>query len=188
MKNFQRISQGLPVQAALNSVVRQPHLWNQHPVRTQMTESPNIECSDILMRFNDISTLDLNSPESIAQVVDGLNCINYPPMFLLPQVRALVMGLMPIVEGEQLGRVIISKLPAGKVIKPHVDEQKYAGFYDRFHVVLSSAPGCLFHCGDETVHMATGELWWFDNKIIHEVTNNSAADRVHLIIDIRTFK
>lgn len=188
MKNFQRISQGLPVQAALNSVMRNNHLWNQNPVRTQMTGTAHADSSDIWLRFNDIEGLDSETPEDIARVMDDLMCVNYPAMFLLPQVRALAMGLMPLVEGEQLGRVIVSKLPAGGVVKPHADEGRYSEYYDRFHVVLSSAPGCLFHCDDETVHMAAGDLWWFDNNITHEVTNNSAEDRVHLIIDIRTFK
>jgi aspartyl/asparaginyl beta-hydroxylase (cupin superfamily) len=188
MKNFQRISQGLPVQAALNSVVRQPHLWDQNPARTHMVGTAHSDSSDIWLRFNNVTGLDPDSPEDRKRVMEDINCVNYPAMFILPQIRALTMGLMPLVEGEQLGRVIISRLPAGKVVKPHADEGRYSEYYDRFHLVLCSAPGCLFHCGDETVHMATGELWWFDNNIIHEVTNNSAGDRIHLIIDIRTFK
>jgi hypothetical protein len=33
--------------------------------------------------------------------------------------------------------------------------------------------------------MRTGEVWWFNNAIEHEVVNNSADDRIHLIVDIR---
>jgi len=33
--------------------------------------------------------------------------------------------------------------------------------------------------------MRPGELWWFENAIEHEVTNNSANDRIHMIIDLR---
>jgi hypothetical protein len=52
--------------------------------------------------------------------------------------------------------------------------------------VVSSAPGVTFRCGDEKVHMETGEVWWFQNALEHEVINNSAHERIHLIIDIRT--
>jgi hypothetical protein len=33
--------------------------------------------------------------------------------------------------------------------------------------------------------MAPGEIWWFDNSVEHEVINNSAGDRIHLIVDVR---
>jgi hypothetical protein len=36
--------------------------------------------------------------------------------------------------------------------------------------------------------MAPGEAWWFDNAQEHEVINNSADDRIHMIVDIRTSK
>jgi hypothetical protein len=34
--------------------------------------------------------------------------------------------------------------------------------------------------------MQTGQVWWFQNALEHEVINNSAEARLHLIIDIRT--
>jgi uncharacterized cupin superfamily protein len=51
---------------------------------------------------------------------------------------------------------------------------------------LKSGPGCNFRCGDEEVFMRPGDVWWFQNAIEHEVTNNSGDDRLHLIVDIRT--
>jgi hypothetical protein len=33
--------------------------------------------------------------------------------------------------------------------------------------------------------MKTGDIWWFDNSQEHEVLNNSADDRLALIVDIR---
>ena len=34
--------------------------------------------------------------------------------------------------------------------------------------------------------LVEGEVWWFDNARTHEVVNNSAGDRIHMIVDIRT--
>jgi hypothetical protein len=43
--------------------------------------------------------------------------------------------------------------------------------------------------------MAPGEVWWFDNgkerkdgsePPKHQVINNSAVERIHLILDVRT--
>jgi Aspartyl/Asparaginyl beta-hydroxylase len=98
----------------------------------------------------------------------------------------MVFGLMGKVEGERLGRVMINRLRPGGRVYPHADTPAHADYWDRYHVVLQSGPGCLFRCGDETVQMATGECWWFQNALEHEVTNNSADDRIHLIIDVRT--
>jgi len=68
------------------------------------------------------------------------------------------------------------------------DKIRPAEFYDRYHIVLKSSPGTIFRCGDEQVYMAMGEVWWFNNLIEHEVLNNSIDDRIHLVVDIRTYK
>jgi len=34
--------------------------------------------------------------------------------------------------------------------------------------------------------LVSGEVWWFDNTQEHEVMNNSADDRIVMIVDIRT--
>jgi hypothetical protein len=93
---------------------------------------------------------------------------------------------MAYVHGERLGRVMINKIAPGGVIYPHADTPEHAEYYSRFHIVLQSQPGVVFRAGDEQVYMATGEVWWFDNKQEHEVINNSADDRIHMIVDIRT--
>ena len=32
--------------------------------------------------------------------------------------------------------------------------------------------------------MREGELWWFDNKQVHEAFNDAQAERIHLIFDL----
>jgi hypothetical protein len=32
--------------------------------------------------------------------------------------------------------------------------------------------------------MQEGELWWFDNKAVHEARNDGQEDRIHLIFDL----
>jgi hypothetical protein len=182
MRYFQLLRTDLDVSPALNSIMRRSDLWNQHPIRTQHPDTAHSQVEDILLRFNEIES------ENIARIINDKECVNYPAFRELPLMRPLIFGLMTIVEGEQLGRVMITKLSPGKRILPHEDKGAPATYYDRYHVVLNSAPGCLFRTGDETVYMKTGELWWFDNTVEHEVINNSCEDRVHLIIDIRTFQ
>ena len=94
---------------------------------------------------------------------------------------------MARVGGERLGRVMVNKLRPGGRIFAHADTPVHADYWDRYHVVLQSAPGCNFRCGEETVYMPPGRVWWFQNAIEHEVVNNSGDDRIHMIVDIRTF-
>jgi hypothetical protein len=82
---------------------------------------------------------------------------------------------------------MINKLRAGGRVFPHADTPEHANYWDRYHVVLKSGPGCNFRCGDEWVHMPPGRVWWFANQLEHEVVNNSPDERIHMIIDIRTF-
>lgn len=186
MKNFQRVMAGVDVSAAHNAVMRNPDLWDQHTLRTTHPGTPHTEVSDIWLRFSD--EVQAEAKGLIAGVIDEHESINFPAMRELPQLRPLIFGLMAKVEGERLGRVLVTKLkPEGK-IEPHIDGGSHAAYYDRFHIVLHAEPNSLFGAGDETVEMRTGEIWWFDNSATHWVRNNSKDDRVHLIVDIRTFR
>lgn len=179
MRNFAKVTEGADVVPLLLAVARQPQLWNQNTLRTKHPGTAHAEVDDILLRFNVIPDDDA-SP-----VVDDTECINYPALALLPQARPLIFGLMARVEGERLGRCMITRLKPGGRIYPHEDMGAPAAYYERYHVVLLSAPGCVFRAGDEKVCMKTGDVWWFDNRQDHEVYNNSQEDRIHLIVDIR---
>jgi Aspartyl/Asparaginyl beta-hydroxylase len=78
---------------------------------------------------------------------------------------------------------MLVRLKAGGAITPHVDEGAYAQHYARFHLPIDSTAACRFFCGDESVHMAPGEFWWFDHQREHSVVNDG-PDRVHLILDL----
>jgi hypothetical protein len=117
---------------------------------------------------------------------DQHESMDYPAYKALPEARGLIMWLMNRVGGERLGRCMINKIKPGGRIFPHADTPVHAEYYSRFHIVLESSPGVDFRAGDEHVHMQVGEVWWFNNKLEHEVVNNSADDRIHLVIDIRT--
>lgn len=179
MRLFQQIAANINVMPLLHALQRKPDLWNADNVRTKYPQSPHHQADDILLRFNFI-------PEDITKIVDDKEAFDYPALAQLPQARPLIFDLMRAVEGERLGRVMITRLAPGKVITPHADQGAPADFYDRYHIILQNLPGSVFQCGEEKVTMRAGDCWWFDNTKIHSVTNNSADDRLTLICDIKT--
>ena len=180
MKNFYKLASNVEVVSLMAAIVRQPELWNQNKLRTEHPGTAHSQVEDIWIRFNSLEEEDLLS------VVDSHESVWYSGAAALPQARPIIFALMRQVEGIRLGRVMITKLAPGKVILPHVDGGAHAEYYKRYHVVLQGLPGSLFRSDNETVQMLTGECWWFDNGIEHEVINNSADDRVHMIVDIRS--
>jgi len=173
----------LPLQMAL---VRRPQLWDQHTYRTTFEGTPFGGMSDILLRY---SRPDLHQGNSDPlAVVDDLALCMYPAWHELPEAHAAVWSLMTRFNGIHLGRVIIARLPPGGRILPHADDYgKYALRDDglRFHVCVQGQPGCLFHCGEETIQMQTGQVYWFNHKAVHSAENNSADDRIHLLVDLQ---
>ena len=86
--------------------------------------------------------------------------------------------------GGELGRAtLVALLPCSQVY-PHVDAGAYYRIRDRYHLVLRSGNGSPLTAGNETVVMREGELWVFDNKVLHSARNPSGEHRIHLIFDV----
>ena len=83
-----------------------------------------------------------------------------------------------------LSRAKLVRLKPGHKVYPHIDRGGYYQVRDRFHLILQSLSGSYLRSGDEDVRMREGELWWFDNKQIHEAFNDGNEDRIHFIFDL----
>ena len=178
MRHFQKIAEGIDVIPLLNALAVRPELWNENTLRTTHPLSPHQETDDIWCLFNDI-------PDDPSAVVDDCEVIPYRAWREIPCLRALVIELMRRVEGIRLGRVIISRLAPGKTIPEHVDQGAPATYYKRYHLALKAEPGALNSSGKEVIQYRMGEFWWFDNSVSHSVVNNSADDRITLVMDVR---
>jgi hypothetical protein len=179
MQNFLRLADNVDTVPVMRELATQPELWDQNTLRTQHPDTAHAEVSDIWLWFNEVPT----DPEA---VVNDIQTIAYPAWGQLPSLRRLVLDLMRRVDGVQLGRCIVTKLPPGGQITPHVDGGAPAEFYTRYQIALQSLPGALFHSGDETINFYSGEVWWVNNRVKHSVVNNSADDRIVCIVDIRS--
>lgn len=178
MKHFLKIAEGIDPIPLLIALQHNPDLWNSEKVRQEFEDSPHRDVQDILLRFSDPTAENIG---------DELVCEDMPAMHVLHVARPLIFALMARVQGTMLGRVMVTKLAPGKRIHAHADTRgRYANTYRRFHVPLQAGPGCIFRADDEEVQMRPGEVWDFDAHAVHEIINNSAVDRIHLIVDIRT--
>lgn len=172
MRNFHKLSGGIAVGPLMANIARQPHLWDSDKLRTGIAGGPHGQASDIILRFGKPDINDLYPSD------------DKPAMALLGA-KGLPLQIMALVGGSEIGRVLVTRLGPGKRILPHADEGAYSERFDRYHICLQSLPGNVFRCGDESISPETGDLWWFNNGIVHEITNNSQDDRVTLIVDVR---
>lgn len=163
----------------VSQIEAQPELWNQYNYRKGL--DPHLEMSDIWVRYNDIKNLG-------PHFNDEHEAVWYPAYRALPHLKQLIFPLLAKVEGTRLGGVLITKIPPGCEIKPHIDRGWHVDYYDKFYISLKSQTGANFYSGDEVLCPKTGEVWRFDNRLSHWVKNDSAEDRVTLIVCIRTEK
>jgi hypothetical protein len=191
MRNFFLLASGINVLPLALALRTHEHLWNQNTLRTRTPGSPHRQLDDIWLRMNDL-TKCRQADVDPGPIVDHRECINYPALTELPEARSLIMMLMATVGAARVGRCLLSRMAPGRRILPHKDigddlTMYYDNepYYRRFHIVIQGMPGSLFRCVEETVTMQTGEIWWFRNDLDHEVENNSADDRIHLVADLK---
>lgn len=175
MRNFLKVGEFDPT-TILVALADKPQWWNTDMVRTSHEASPHHAVDDILLRFNVVTNVE--------QVINDVDCYPQPAWAEFPQVRSVVFDLMRRVEATRLGRLIVTRLPAGKAIPAHVDQGAPVTTYTRFQIVLQCLPGCTFRIEDETVAMKAGEVWRIANDLEHEVVNASADDRIVIIADL----
>jgi quercetin dioxygenase-like cupin family protein len=150
------------------------HLWDSFKARTEKEDSPHYELSDIFVRW---------CPEGKNGGVphDSVWCSAADELPIKP----LVMWLMAELGGVKLGGVFVTKIPPGKTCKPHIDDAWHAREYEKFAVQIESAPGQVFHVGDDSLETRPGDVFTFDNQVTHWVDNPTKHDRITLIAAIK---
>lgn len=167
---------GVPVAPIAQALADHPELWNQKTARTAPEDSPHHGLDDIWCRFADPATMRPDGSH---------DSIWYPPAEALP-VKDLCLDLMRAVQGTQLGGVLITRIPAGKTCKPHVDPGWHARHYQKFAVQIAADPSQAFHFAGHKLVTEPGDVFWFDNSFTHWVTNDGPFDRITLIVCVRT--
>jgi hypothetical protein len=193
MRNFLRIATGVNVTPLMLAIARRPDLWTEDTFLRHYPQGPFGQVDSIMLRFpKKVEFKGKSAERKVAAYkanrlagFDQHESIDYPAFAALPEARPLVMSIFAAVAGERLGRVMVNRIAPGGRIFPHADTPEHTSYYSRFHLVLQSAEGVRFRAGDETTYWETGSVFWFDNRLEHEVVNESPIDRIHLVIDAR---
>jgi hypothetical protein len=173
VKNFAQLTGKVDTKPLLTALEQNANLWNIIDFRKR-TPITHDEVDDIILRFDDITRYS-----------GGMDCVNYLPYKqLCPAVEQALSAVKHMVNGDKIGRLVITRISPGKGVKPHIDTDRASQHYRRYHLCLYGVEGNTFTAGDETVTMRTGEVWWFDNTITHHCMNTGSEDRIHLIFDI----
>jgi hypothetical protein len=186
---FNKLAIDFPVMPLQIALRRQPGLFGKYNNRCE-GNSPHRESKDIWVRYNAIQNVteydgQLNSDHPANK---EHRPVWYPAYYQLPQLRPLVFNLMSLVEGEELGTILLIKIPPGKQIYTHTDGGWSAQYYEKYFIPVQCYAGTSFNFPDGSILPQIGEVYWFNNSIPHNVVNNSGEDMVCLIITIRSDK
>lgn len=181
---FTLIREGVDVRPILAALELHPELWDAHTLRKTGDGSPHRGMSDIWIRYNDARECERTGDWS--KFNHAHDSVWYPAFYAMPELSPLIFDLMREVQGERLGGVLITRIPPGSGIAPHIDRGWHVDYYDKYYLSLKSAPGANFHCGEHFINPRPGDIYRFDNRIEHWVENTSSSDRMTLIICIRS--
>lgn len=96
----------------------------------------------------------------------------------MPYLQQVLAGF-----GVVWSRSRLMRLDPGAGVPEHADINYHWHNRVRLHIPVFTWPEVRFHCDGQSVHMAAGEAWIFDNWRRHHVENKAAAARIHLVAD-----
>ena len=181
MKNFKLIRRDVEIGPLLEEIRGNSDMWDADPTRTSL--APHRETRTIILRSH---TEPASTDKAYRERFPG--CWTYvgrptTVAHKFPLACAFVEGFARSVAGV-LGRVALVSLQPHGTVYPHIDEGNYYRVRSRYHLVLQSAAGSRLNTGGQGITMHEGELWWFNNRIMHDAHNNSDQERIHIIIDL----
>ena len=101
-----------------------------------------------------------------------------PWLMAMPYLRQVLAGF-----GVVWSRSRLMRLAPGVGVPEHADINYHWHTRVRLHIPVFTQPAVRFHCDGQSVHMAAGEAWIFDNWRRHHVENGADQDRIHLVAD-----
>lgn len=160
-----------------------PQLWDRNVFRTAGAYgNPHTKLSDIIVRFRDWGAWSGDRTKFAGEPHESVWWRAYD---YLPAIKPLIFDLMRLFEAEQLGMVLITRIPPHTNCERHADGGWHANYYSKFAVQLKAAKGQRFCFDDYSVETKTGDLFVFNNSVPHWVENPTDEERWTLIMCLR---
>lgn len=199
MKHLKQLAAGLDVAPIVAELAANEDLWNAYTLRTSGAAPAHNQVSDIWVRYRPWETyLELrefigyglqgqySEGHAIEQFVsEEHESTWYPAIDKLPSLRSLIFEVCRYWEVERLGGVLITRIPPGGEVKPHIDRGWHATYYEKIAVQLASNQAQAFHFEDGAFRCEPGTVYTFDNNYSHWVSNESAEPRMTCIVCVR---
>lgn len=179
--SISRIGLTLDVSDILAQLDAHPEAWNRHRPRTETYGTPHSGVSDIWVRYNDWS----NFKGDLAAFNGPHVPVWYPVIKDIPAARLLCLELLEHLGGGRLGGVLITRIPPGGEVAPHIDRGWHADHYQKYAIQVKGNKEQTFWFEDAQLHPETGDVYTFDNSRTHAVWNPSHEERITLIVCIR---
>ncbi len=155
-----------------------PEVWNERDERRKAYA--HAATSDCWVRFRDMQAWDGSDG-----LTDEHESVWQPVVHKIPAVWSLVRKVLRRERPERLGGVLLTKIPPGGSVEPHIDSGWHAGYYEKIAVQIRGNKEQAFCFENCELRPVAGEVYTFRNDVLHWVTNDSAEDRITLIVCLR---
>jgi len=86
-------------------------------------------------------------------------------------------------KGGSIIRAMVSRLPAGRVISPHIDKHPSFHAGHRVHVPITSNPRVRYMIDGRPYNLEPGKAYELNNQKNHSVMNKGQDDRINFLFD-----
>lgn len=169
------------VEPIIKELDAHPEVWNEIKLRTEPPTSPHREVDDIWIRYNPLSNYQGDMSAFNGPHVGEW----YPVVDKLPSVKLLCEALQELLQASEIGAVLITRVPPGKQVYPHVDGGWHAATFEKFCIQVKGNKDQAFCFDGEELRAEPGDVYWFDNSKSHWVINQSDSERISLIVCLR---
>jgi hypothetical protein len=172
VKNFDRVGT-VDIEPIIELLPKLQDMWSLDKFRSSAPGTPHA----------DTATITLRGPRFInmGTVFTDLSCVDWP-ILKFEALRKAIARVEHLTYAKAARVMLVNLFPGGHIAR-HIDQGNYAAMTERYHLCVTGNDDCVMNIEDENVCAKPEELWWFNKKAEHEVSNKGDTDRIHLIVD-----
>ena len=177
--HFGRLQEKLDVTPFLQEIDAAPQNWTINSRRKNIEVQKNTD--SIPLRAAQYTPVAAASTDELVNDIQESAATRLAPQY--PRLMSFLAAFSNTVGKGKLSRAMIVRLSPKMQVGRHWDAGYYYLCRDRYHLVLRSS-GSKMECGGIGSIWHVGELWWFNNNLLHSALNEGDDWRIHVIFDV----